>query len=58
LPRIYGFYTLRGDSRLALTRIGGPDRVVTRSVRAWRVWAAALLALLWGLAALLYYLAI
>lgn len=57
-PRIYGIYTLRGDSRLALTRIDGPDRAVVRSVRRWKLAAAALLALLWSLAALLYYLAI
>lgn len=56
--RIYGLYTLHGDSRLVLARIDEPDRVATRGVRLWRVWAAALVALLWGLAALLYHLAI
>lgn len=57
-PRIYGFYTQRSGPRLMLARIDGPGRVVTRGVRLWRIWAAALVALLWGLAALLYHLTI
>lgn len=55
--RIYGFYTLRGNSRLWVTRIDGPGRATVRPLRHWKLAAGTALVVLWSLAAALSRLA-
>ena len=55
--RVYGFYTLRGDSRLWMARLDGPERVTVRPLRHWKLAAGTALVVLWSLAAALSKLA-